>query len=175
MQDVTTLEQVTHAGTAVIVDVWAPWCAPCRQMTPLIEQLASEYAGRVTVIKINADEHLDLARQLHVSSIPTLLAYRQGQEVLRRSGAQSRAMLVEIFEAVAAGSPLKAGRIHSPDRWLRLFTSLALLVLAIINGFSPLLLLAAGIVFFSAVHDRCPLWQAIRPRLQAAIKTRSAG
>lgn len=70
-----------------LVDVWAPWCGPCRTMGPILEALAQEYAGRVDFGKINADDEPGLANQFGVEGIPTLLFFRRGQLVDRVVGA----------------------------------------------------------------------------------------
>ena len=175
MNEVSLQDTLKQHQKPVIVEVWASWCGPCRQMAPVVERLAAEYAGRIDVVKVNAGEQHELVRQLHVSSIPAVVAYQNGQEVARRSGVQTQAMLAELFDAVASGTPPAPGRVHRTDRLLRLAASLVLLVLAWINGFSLPLLVVAAAVFFSAVHDRCPLWQAVQPRVLEAIKARKSG
>ena len=82
-------EVVSHPG-AVLVDCWAPWCGPCRIISPLLEQLASEYAGRLRVGKLNVDENPLTASQYAIQSIPTLLLFKDGQLVDRLVGALPR-------------------------------------------------------------------------------------
>ena len=65
----------------VLVDFWAEWCAPCRMLGPVIEQLSERYAGRVSVAKVNVDEEPDLAARYHIQSIPTILVFHHGQLV----------------------------------------------------------------------------------------------
>jgi thioredoxin 2 len=71
----------------VLVDLWAPWCAPCRQVAPVLEQIARRYAGRVKVVKLNVDEAQRTSARLGVQSIPTLLLVRGGREADRVVGA----------------------------------------------------------------------------------------
>jgi len=82
-----------HQGLS-LVDVWAPWCGPCRIIGPVVEEIAQEYAGRLKVGKLNADENTK-AMQLGVSGIPTLLIFRNGQEIDRIVGAVPKPYLVE--------------------------------------------------------------------------------
>jgi thioredoxin 2 len=82
-------EVVSHRG-GVLVDCWAPWCGPCRIISPLLEQLASEYAGRLKVGKLNVDENPLTASQYAIQSIPTLLLFKDGQLVDRLVGALPR-------------------------------------------------------------------------------------
>lgn len=81
----------------VLVDVWAPWCGPCRVIGPIIEELASDYAGKINVGKLNADENKK-ASQLGVTGIPTILIMRDGIEIDRIVGAVPKAHLVEKLE-----------------------------------------------------------------------------
>jgi thioredoxin 2 len=79
---------VERSPLPVLVDVWAPWCGPCRMVSPVVEQLARERAGRLKVVKVNADDAPQTARRLQVSGIPTLLLFSGGRENGRLVGAQ---------------------------------------------------------------------------------------
>ncbi len=81
----------------VLVDIWAPWCGPCRVIGPIIEELAGDYAGKISVGKLNADENKK-ASQLGVTGIPTILIMRDGIEIDRIVGAVPKAHLVEKLE-----------------------------------------------------------------------------
>lgn len=71
----------------VLVDLWAPWCAPCRMMAPALEQLARERAGRLKVVKLNVDDHPTVASRFNVQGIPLLVLTRDGSELARLTGA----------------------------------------------------------------------------------------
>jgi thioredoxin 2 len=79
---------VRQAPLPVLVDVWAPWCGPCRTMSPIVEQLSRELAGKIKVVKVNADEAPAAARALGVSGIPTLALFSHGAERARLVGAR---------------------------------------------------------------------------------------
>ena len=81
------------AGTPVFVDFWAPWCGPCRTLSPLVDELADELAGSLKVAKCNVDENQDIAMEYGVMSIPTLVLLKQGVEVKRTIGAMPKARL----------------------------------------------------------------------------------
>ncbi|MCP2256598.1 thioredoxin [Streptoalloteichus tenebrarius] len=85
--------QVLQARRPVLIQFWAPWCAPCRMMTPIVEQLASEHAESLTVVKINVDEEHGLAARHGISGIPAFLVYRDGQVVDAWVGAAPKPML----------------------------------------------------------------------------------
>jgi len=151
------LTKVKANPRPVVVDVWAPWCAPCRMIAPALQRLAEAHTGAVDVWKINADEEPELARALGVLGIPTLIVYRNGEEVSRRVGAQPEGHLAELLDA-AHGVPPKAMSATAPlERILRLGVGAVLAGL----GFA----LAGALVAFGAVYDRCPIWNALVPRV----------
>ena len=153
----------------VIVDLWAPWCAPCRWMAPTVERLEREYDGRVDVWRVNADEDPEVVRGLGVMGIPTLVAFSAGREITRKVGAGSEANLRALFDAALSGqAPVRRG-IASGERVVRLAAGAAIVILGLSAGPSVLLLGVGGVVLFTAVADRCPIWQAIRPRLAALV------
>lgn len=89
--------EVQLAQGKVLVDFWAPWCAPCRMLTPVIEELSEELNGRVKVGKVNIDEQPELASQFGVMSIPTLIAFKDGQAVEQMVGVQARAAILHML------------------------------------------------------------------------------
>lgn len=72
-----------------LVDFWADWCGPCKMQAPVIDELGDKYEGKVTVAKLNVDDEPSIAARFGVMSIPTLIVYREGEEVTRRVGVQS--------------------------------------------------------------------------------------
>jgi thioredoxin 1 len=106
IQDLSTStfdEVVKAADTPVVVDFWAEWCGPCKMITPILEELASEQAGKLTVAKLNVDENPDLAMRYNVMSIPTLLVFKDGEVAKRLVGAKPKsALLQELSEFLPA-------------------------------------------------------------------------
>ncbi|MEO5940315.1 MAG: thioredoxin [Candidatus Limnocylindrales bacterium] len=90
----STFEIETRAQPTVVIDLWAPWCGPCRFVSPILDQLAHEYAGRIKVVKVNVDNNQGLARRFDATSIPTLVVLRDGTVVDRIVGALPKPQLV---------------------------------------------------------------------------------
>ena len=89
----------------VLVDFWAEWCGPCKMIAPILEEIAVEQAGKVTVAKLNVDDHPDLARRFDVMSIPTLLVFKDGELQKRLIGAKGKGQLLEeLNEFLPTGS-----------------------------------------------------------------------
>jgi len=85
--DATFAKEVLSHPDSVLMDCWAPWCAPCRALAPILEDLASKYAGGVRIVKLNVDENPLTASEYHIQNIPTMLLFKKGKLVNRLVGA----------------------------------------------------------------------------------------
>jgi len=99
LSDATFDEFVRSSDVPVLVDFWAEWCGPCKQIAPILEEIATEQAGKVTIAKLNIDENLDVTRRFEVMSIPTLLLFKDGQPVQRLIGAKPKGALLQEISA----------------------------------------------------------------------------
>jgi len=94
-------KEVLQSSQPTLVDFWAEWCGPCKMLTPILEELAQEYNGRVKIGKVNIDDHQMLAAQYGIRSIPTLLLFHQGQVSEQLVGLRSKRELKTSFDKVA--------------------------------------------------------------------------
>jgi len=97
--DASFKQDVLESDKPVLVDFWAEWCAPCRKVSPLLEEIASEMADRLKIVKLNADENPDTVRTYRVMSLPTLTIFKNGEPVKQVIGAKPKRELVRLIES----------------------------------------------------------------------------
>ena len=100
--DATYEQAVLRSSLPVVVDFWAPWCGPCKMVSPLLDQAAKKYAGKMIVAKINVDDESETAESLGIQSIPTLLFVKNGEIVNRHTGSMPAAQLDEMIQDLLA-------------------------------------------------------------------------
>ena len=96
--DKTFAKDVLQSSIPVLVDFWAPWCGPCRAVAPVVDKIAEEYSGKVSVVKVNTDENPEASRAYGIMSIPTLAIFRDGKVVDGVVGAPPHKMLKELLD-----------------------------------------------------------------------------
>lgn len=95
--------ELIKGAQPVLVDVWAPWCGPCRMMEPSIKQLAETYKGQLTVIKVNIDDNPALARQYGIQGVPTLMLFKEGEKLFQQAGAMPYPQLKQLMSRYLPG------------------------------------------------------------------------
>ena len=99
LSDESFQEAIAAEGAPVLVDFWAEWCGPCKAIAPILDEIADEHAGAVTIAKLNVDEAPNTAREFEVMSIPTMLVFKNGEQVAKMIGAKSKdAIVAELAE-----------------------------------------------------------------------------
>lgn len=93
-------QEVLESSLPVLVDFWAPWCGPCRILGPIVEDLATQFAGRVKVGKLNIDTYPQVASQYEITAVPTLLFFQSGQVVDRSVGVSPKNALIQMLNAL---------------------------------------------------------------------------
>jgi thioredoxin 1 len=97
--DATFDENVKASDVPVLVDFWAEWCGPCKMISPVLEEIAVEQAGKIRIGKLNIDDNLDVTRRFDVMSIPTLILFKDGEPQVRLIGAKPKGQLLEEISA----------------------------------------------------------------------------
>ncbi len=154
--------RIDRTDLPVVVDFWAPWCAPCRTTRPILEDLAEEFAGRVDFLAVNADQAREVVQAHGIRGIPTVMSFRNGALLTRVTGARTRSEYRSLFEAAAEGQAVQIS-IRPFERVLRLGAGLLLVTGGMLAG-SWILLGAGVLVGFTGVYDRCPAWKALTGR-----------
>ena len=93
-----TFDSTIQNDKPVLVDFWAPWCGPCKMMAPILEQVATEYADKAAVCKVNTDEHRQAAIQFAINAIPTLILFKSGEMVKKWVGMTQKSVIIEAIE-----------------------------------------------------------------------------
>ncbi len=152
-------QKINQPDRPVVVDFWAPWCAPCRATKPILEALAREYKDKVDFLPVNADDSHEILQNHRVAGIPTVIAFRKGKIAGRVTGAQSEAGYRLMFEALATGGQVKVP-LSPFDRFLRLGAGGVLIIIGLYTS-NGLVTGIGGLVALLGIYDLLPFWPAL--------------
>ncbi len=153
----------------VVVEFWAPWCGPCKMMAPYLKKAEKEFAGRVDLWRINADDEPNLVRSMGVRGIPTMVGYYQGEEISRRTGALTAENVMGFFEAVEQKKPFSR-TLSWVERLLRIIPALVILILGWTSGPNYWLIGLGIIILLSAFYDRFPIFKGASAQIKKLFK-----
>lgn len=163
--------KIQKSTRPVVVEFWAPWCGPCKVMTPYLKSAEQEFSGQVDLWRINADENPELLRSLGVMGIPTMIGYNNGQQVARKTGAMTLENVSGFFTAVKNNQPFSKS-LTWVDRFIRIIPALFFFWMGATNGISYWMLGIGAAFLFSAFYDRCPIYKVVSLQIKAWMKKR---
>ena len=100
LNDKNFQDEIKGTQVPILVDFWAEWCAPCRMIAPMLDEIAEEYEGKIKIGKLNVDQNRSIAAQFGVMSIPTLIVFKGGEMVEQMIGAQPKENLLKVLQSV---------------------------------------------------------------------------
>jgi len=163
--------KIKYNPRPIVVDLWAPWCSPCKAMAPGFKEVSQKYSGQVDVLKINADDSPDVMKELGVMSIPTVIGFAKGEEILRRTGMQTQGMLEFFFETTLSEKKPAIMPPAPAARFFRTLLGLGVAALGWFVGHSIWIVIVGAIIVFSGYYDRCPIFRAIAPRIKSLFQS----
>ena len=166
------LQYSKQSEKPVVVEFWAPWCVPCRLMTPALEKTARQYRDTVELMRVNADEHPQAVKDFGIMGIPAIVVISNGQVISRHTGAMDLTQLEILFQAAANKQEILIPPTSS-QRIMRIGSGLAVALMGYFWGPPVLLYLLGAAIAFSGLYDRCPIFKMLYPRLKTFFNPKS--
>ena len=153
-------QKILASDKPILIDFWAEWCGPCQRTTPVLEEIALEFAGKVEFLQVDADSSRQLLEQFRVLGIPTVIALSNGKEVGRVTGAQTEGFYRAMFESLSEGREIHVS-LFTIDRMLRLGAGALFVIVGIVT--SNWYVAAVGVtIAFLGLHDSCPILSQLK-------------
>lgn len=146
----------------LVVEFWAEWCGPCRSMEPGLKKAADENQEKVKLVRINVDENPEIASAMKIYGIPSMVAFKNGKELFRKTGMQNYDALNSFFVDAANGVTDRKTGVSPINRAIRLMIGFFLLVTGLLLGTNWIMIAAGALFLLWAVHDRCPVISAVK-------------
>lgn len=157
-----------QTSNPVVIEFWAPWCIPCRIMSPTLEKVAQKYSGLVELMRINADDHPQAVKDFGILGIPSIIVISEGQETSRHTGALDLSQLEVLFGAAANRQEILIPPSF-PQRILRIGSGLSVMVIGYMWGSALLFYLFGAVLIFSGLYDRCPVFKMLYPKIRSLL------
>lgn len=161
MNTQTYNQKIERQTRPLVVEFSAAWCGPCKAMAAPLSAMAGKYQGKVDLLKIDVDKNPEIAQSLKIMAVPTIMGYSGGKLVFRKTGYQSTAAIDQFFNDLAQGKTGRKTGVPLLSRIVRLVAGTALILWGLSHELSILLIIAGGLVAFSAIYDRCPIYRAV--------------
>ncbi len=165
------VERSIRSSKPIVVEFWAPWCAPCKVMAPALERTAQTYVDSVDLVRINADEHTQTVKDFSILGIPTIVVLSHGQETTRHTGSLNEEQLNTLFQGAATNQEILIPP-STFQRISRIISGLALIIYGYFWGSGIYLYPIGGILLFSAFYDRCPVFRMLFPKFKSFFRSR---
>ncbi len=156
-----------------IVEFWAPWCGPCKVMAPALKKAEEAYKGKVTLLRVNADENQQALKDFGIMGVPTILVLSGGEIISRHTGLLNSSQLDILFSSAANNSEIIIPP-NSFQRVSRIIAGLAFVAFGYFWGNGLFLYPLGAILLFSAVYDRCPIFRMVYPKIKSVFSRRTS-
>jgi thioredoxin 1 len=154
----------------MLVEFSAEWCAPCKALEVLLHEVCKSYEGKVELVEIDVDKNHELLSAQNIMSIPTLIGYVNGKEVVRRTGLQSKDTVEKIFQALSDGKTEISIGMPLNNRILKVISGALLIILGALKGPSVLLIVLGALIAFTGFYDQIPFFKLLFQKVNSWLK-----